>query len=731
MLRIALAGNPNSGKTTVFNGLTGSNQSVGNWPGVTVEKKTGFLKHDSFEAQITDLPGIYSLSTVSLEEEIAAKFIMNNTMDLIVNVVDASNLERNLFLTYQLLDRNVPIVVALNCMDLVEKKLDEINVLELQRALKIPVVPITASKKHGISDLVTFLASYIPEPMGHPVIYSDKIESTIHAFQKEIPDRFFAIRLFEDGIKGISYLNYDEDALKRCINLYETESKKYELDFDMVLPSSRYDDIIKVCNKVLKKSDVTRVSITDKIDRILTHKWLGLPLFALIMMSVFYLAFGPVGSFITGQFVSIIQLLFGLIQTLIDKLGMAAWVSSLVTNGIFGGLASVVGFLPQLMILFFFLAVLEDSGYMSRAAFIMDRALRKFGLSGKSFIPMLIGFGCSVPAISSTRTLDKVEDRRLTTMIIPFISCGAKAPIYGVFAGALFASNSYLVVFSMYVLGILIAIFSAILFKKTILKGASANYIMEMPEYRMPSVKNMWLHTWERSKGFLIKAGTILLGAFIIIWFLSYFGIVDRTFRLLGESEIGYSFLASIGKWLLPLFRPIGFTEWQSTVAMLSGFVAKESVVGTLGILYGISGNVIENGNLLYVSIQSHFTALQAYAFLTFALLATPCIAALSAMKRELSSWKWFLFIIVYEIVVAYAVSLMIYQIGMLGLGGALSIILGVGIIGFLLVVIKNAVKKKGLSCSHCAGCNEYTNCHLPKREIIFLNKEENDGKNE
>jgi ferrous iron transport protein B len=453
------------------------------------------------------------------------------------------------------------------------------------------------------------------------------------------------------------------------LEAYHNQKKEYDIDFDMVMPNARYEKIMDIVSKTHIKNNIDFESQTDKIDKVLTNKYLGLPIFGLIMFLVFFLAFGPIGTFITDQFVWLINEFFKWIINGVDTLGMAPYIASLITNGIFGGLAAVVGFLPQLAILFFALSILEDSGYMARAAFIMDRALRRFGLSGKSFIPMLIGFGCSVPAMASTRTLDKDEDRKLTTMIIPFVSCGAKAPIYGVFAGALFGNGSFLVVFSMYILGLLVAILSAILFKKTIFKSAQANYIMELPEYRMPTLKNILLHTWEKCKDFLIKAGTILLAAFMVIWFLSYFGFVDGQFRLLQESEIGNSLLGSIGRFLLPLFKPIGFTDWQATVAMLTGLVAKESVVGTLGILYGVNGDVIENGTLLYSSIQANFTSIQAYAFMAFALLSVPCIAAVSAMKRELNSWKWFVFIILYELVVAYLIAFAIFQLGSIPIG--------------------------------------------------------------
>lgn len=435
------------------------------------------------------------------------------------------------------------------------------------------------------------------------------------------------------------------------------------------------------------------------------------------MFLVFFLAFGPIGTWLTGGFVKGIDWFFTLITQTANSLNMASWVSSLLTNGVFGGLAAVVGFLPQLMILFFALSILEDSGYMARAAFIMDRALSKFGLSGKAFIPMMIGFGCSVPAIVSTRTLDRDEDRKITMMIIPFISCGAKAPIYGVFAGALFFNYSYLIVFSMYILGIVVAILSAMLFKKTILKSDNANYIMELPEYRAPTAKNTLLHTWERSKSFLIKAGTVLLGAFIVIWFFSYFGFVDGSFRLLAKDEIEYSILGIIGKFILPVFRPIGFTSWKSTVAIMTGFAAKESVVGTLGILYGITGDAIQNGALLYEPIRMAFSSVQAYAFMAFALLASPCIAAMVAMKRELRSWKWFAFSIIYELTVAYLVALLIFQFGSMDTGTMLSVIFAIFVLAVVFFTFKSIIKKKGNVCGSCNNCAVSGSCHLPKKD--------------
>jgi len=771
MLNIALIGNPNSGKTTLYNLLTGSNQSVGNWPGVTVEKKQGRLKSNNIDANIVDLPGIYSLSTISLEEELAARYVEQREMDLIINIVDASNLERNLFLTYQLLESGIPMIVALNAMDVVEKKAEKIDSSKLSELLGVPVIPISASKKTGINNLIEKTEQTVWKYFRHVVkhefhknrvkdrhkkikgrgmgrhgdmmkakfekhknlhhvgmhqnkkryaevkgvSYNDEIESTITKFNEIIKDRFISIRFFEDGLKALDILELKKDDIDKLLELYNQEMKNHKLDFDMVLPNARYEKIIEAVDQTYARNKDMKETHTDKIDKILTHKYLGLPIFGVIMFTVFFLAFGPVGTFVTDQFVWLINQFFTWIINGVESLGMAEYVSSLITNGIFGGLAAVVGFLPQLAILFFALAILEDSGYMSRAAFIMDRALRRFGLSGKSFIPMLIGFGCTVPAIANTRTLDNDDDRKITTMIVPFVSCGAKAPIYGVFAGALFGGGSFLVVFSMYILGLLVAILSAILFKKTLFKGAKANYIMELPEYRMPTPKNTLLHTWERCKEFLVKAGTILLAAFIIIWFFSYFGFVDGVFRLLAEDEISHSLLGSIGRFILPIFKPIGFTDWEATVSMLTGLIAKESVVGTLGILYGVNGDVVQNGTLLYASIQAHFTTAQAYAFMTFALLSTPCIAAVSAMKKELGSWKWFTFIIVYELVVAYIVALGIYQIAQLDIGTILTILFSTLVVIFVFFMVRKFIRNKGSACGSCEACKKTGACSLPQ----------------
>ena len=715
MRNVALIGNPNSGKTTLYNELTGSNQSVGNWPGVTVEKKTGKLKSSNGEVNIVDLPGIYSLSTISLEEEIAANYVVDRKMDLIVNIVDASNLERNLFLSLQLIEAGIPMIIALNAMDIVEKKKEEINYVELSNLLGIQIVPISARKKTGIEALIHAIDEFDYNMEVTKIRYSDEIEDTIDLFTSYIKNRFIAHRFFEDGIKAIANVKIDKPDLSKLLQAHYDEKNKYDLDFDMILPNARYDRIFDFVEKTHMKSDIYVESETDKIDKILTHKYLGLPIFGLIMFTVFFLAFGPIGIFITNQFIWLINHFFALIIDGVASLGMAPFVSSLITNGVFGGLAAVIGFLPQLAILFFALAILEDSGYMARAAFIMDKVLRRFGLSGKSFIPMLIGFGCSVPAMANTRTLDQDEDRKITTMIIPFISCGAKAPIYGVFAGALFGGGSFIVVFSMYILGMLVAIFSAVLFKKTIFKGAKANYIMELPEYRKPTLKNTLMHTWERSKDFLVKAGTILLAAFMIIWFFSYFGVVDGEFRLLAESEIGNSLLGSIGRFILPIFKPIGFTDWQATVAMLTGIVAKESVVGTLGILYGVNGDVVTNGTLLYSSIQASFTTAQAYSFMVFALLSTPCIAAVAAMKRELNSWKWFTFIILYEVFIAYLIAFGVYQLASIPIGNTLTYVFSALALVFVGFMIRKFIRNKGSICGDCSSCNKTSGCHLPK----------------
>jgi ferrous iron transport protein B len=716
-LKVALVGNPNSGKTTLFNALTGSNQYVGNWPGVTVEKKSGKVRFDGFDMEIIDLPGIYSLSTISLEEEVTSHFVLDRQADVIINIVDASNLERNLYLTMQLLDGPTPVVIALNCMDIVEKQLANINTAKLEKRLGVPIVPITATKKLGTLELLRRVeATEIADRFFRPM-YDSNVESTIAAFQTIIKDRVQAIRFFEDGSKALTKTPSFANSKDTLIQLAALEAKRYELDFDMVIPNARYALIETIRDEVLTKPHQVMETSTDRIDRILTHRVFGLPLFGLIMFAVFFLSFGPIGTWITDHFVALIEAFFGFIASLVETAGMAEWVTSLITNGFFGGLASVVGFLPQLAILFLFLSILEDTGYMARAAFIMDRALRRFGLSGKSFIPMLLGFGCSVPAMVSTRTLDKSDDRKITTMIIPFMSCGAKAPIYGVFAGALFANGSYLVVFSMYLIGILVALFSALLFKKTILKGASANYLMELPDYRVPTLRNTLLHTWDRVKGFLLKAGTILLGAFILIWFFSYFGFVDGTFRLLADNEIEFSILGRIGKFILPIFQPIGFNDWRATVAILTGFVAKESVVGTLGILYGAAGDAVENGHLLFPYIQAAFTPAQAFSYMTFALLSAPCIAAIAAMKKELVAWRWFFFTLAYEMVVAYGVSFIVYQLGSMPSGDLFTTFFFVLVVLIVFTTIRRVIKNKGNTCGTCSSCATDANCQLPQKK--------------
>jgi len=726
-MNIALIGNPNSGKTTLYNQLTGSNQSVGNWPGVTVEKKMGPLKSTKIKADIVDLPGIYSLSTISLEEEIASSYVMDRSMDLIVNIVDATSLERNLFLTYQLLDSDIPMIIALNGMDIIERNEESIDHMALSKALNVQVVPISASKKTGIDNLIHKIETFDLSRERPQHTYNEKIEKRLSQIQAYMHDRFLSVRFFEDGLIALDHADVKEEDQPKLIELYHDMKDDFELDLDMVLPDARYNQIIHLIDRVYDRNNLIKETTTDKIDKILTHKILGLPIFAAIMFAVFYSAFGPIGTFITDQFVWLIDQFFIFIIQGVDQLGMSAYISSLITKGVFGGLAAVVGFLPMLMILFLSLSILEDSGYMARAAFIMDRALRRFGLSGKSFIPMLMGFGCSVPAITATRTLDKDEDRKITAMIIPFVSCGAKAPIYGVFAGALFASGSYIVVFSMYLIGLLVAILSAILFKKTIFKSASANYIMELPQYRQPTLKNTMIHTWERSKDFLIKAGTILLASFIIIWFLSYFGIVGGRLTLLTDDQISQSFLGNIGEFILPIFRPIGFNDWRQTVAILSGFVAKESVVGTLGILYGVSGDVVENGSALYPAIQQAFSPVQAYAFMVFALLAIPCIAAVSALKRELRSNKWFYFTLAYEMVVAYLLAMAIYQIGIMDLGMILTIIFTALVVIFVGFMIRKFIRQKGSACASCDGCASTAECGLPQYQEYIEKEKDNE----
>lgn len=667
---IALIGNPNCGKTTLFNVLTGSSQYVGNWPGVTVEKKSGKLLHTNQAIEIVDLPGIYSLSTYSLEEVISREFIESDETDLIINIIDASNLERNLFLTLQLMEIGKPMILVLNMMDMVKQRGDVLDVDKLKKILGVPMVEVIASKELGIDTLIQNLEKNTPKPQSIKY-YRPHIQVLIDQLQEslEIPNLgiLHAIRFIEEGPSAVLGHNLDPIKVASLNERIEHVLKDEGMDRDMVISDEKYRFISHVAQKVLTRNPQGKHTITDKIDAILTHRILALPLFFGIMWIVFMTAFGPLGQWLKGGFELLIDLL--LIQApsqLLLALDVSPWLYDLVINGILGGVTSVIGFLPEISILFLMLSILEDTGYMARAAFIMDRVLRKFGLSGKAFIPMILGFGCTVPALMATRTLENERDRRLTMMITPFMSCSARFPIYAVFAGAFFTQNQALVVYSMYVLGIIVAFVSGLFLKNIVTKNRVSSFILELPEYHWPTPKNLMLHTWERIKGFLIKAGTILVIASLIIYVMNTY-----TFSLRLASDSASSMIGSVGQFIAPIFKPLGFGDWRASIALLVGFIAKEGVVSTLGVLYNVGGDAVNNVGLLAEPLKTVFTPLSAYAFMVFTLLYLPCVAALATMKREMNSWKWTLIAVSYQTLVAWLMAFIVYQGGLLlGIGG-------------------------------------------------------------
>ncbi|NLZ93392.1 MAG: ferrous iron transport protein B [Firmicutes bacterium] len=680
-LKFALVGNPNSGKTSLFNELTGSTQYVGNWPGVTVEKKEGKVKRLKEDVKIIDLPGIYSLSPYSLEEVIARDYLLDEKPDVVINIVDATNIERNLYLTTQLMEFGLPVVVALNMMDEIEAQGDKIDIQALERTLGIPFIPTVATKGKGINELLhkalqvakTASAAGLIKPS--QAIFPDKIEQNIKVTEKilishikrmDFNPRWVVLKLLENDEKVFAKINAS-DALLKAIKPYrENLEREYDSDVESIFADERYRYISQIVSKTVKRKRPSgALTVSDKIDRIVTNRILAIPLFLAIMYTVFRVTFGTVGTFAVDYIeVFFNEKVVGLLSVWLEAAGAADWLHSLVIDGVVGGVGSVLIYVPQIMILFFFLAILEDSGYMARAAFIMDYFFKKLGLSGKSFIPMLLGFGCSVPAVMATRTLEDEKDRRLTIILTPFMSCGAKLPVYALFAAAFFATNQSRVVFSIYLLGILVAILSGVLLKKTVFKGKAAPFVMELPPYRIPTLKSLMIHMWDRSKDFITKAGTVIFAAAVLIWFLQSFNF---SFQMVEDPA--RSILGVIGAVIAPIFAPLGFGDWRSAVAILAGLLAKEVVVTTLGILLAV-GEVAEGSVELISTLQTYFTPLKAYAFMAFTLLYMPCIAAFGAIKREMNSWKWAWFAVGYQTVVAWLVAFLIYQIGSLfGLG--------------------------------------------------------------
>ena len=790
-IKIALAGNPNSGKTTLFNALTGSNQFVGNWPGVTVEKKEGRLrKHE--DVVIMDLPGIYSLSPYTLEEVVARNYLIDQRPDAILNIIDGTNLERNLYLTTQLTELGIPVVVAINMMDVVRKNGDKIDTAQLSEKLGCRIVEISALKGDGVMEAAEAAikaahgAKTVPMhtfsgPVEHAIAHIE--EAAVHNMPLE-QQRWYAIKIFERDDKVLEKLDISKDVLDHIDSDIKAAEKELDDDAESIITNERYVYIAEIIKCCYKKKNQGRLSASDKIDRVVTNRWLGLPIFAAVMFLVYYLAMVTVGASATdwandglfgdgwhlfgigsaaynevaeeyGEAAAIVDGYeayieengepadgkftyeiedeetlavseetatledyeaakatlqeigeepdpadYGvwvpgvpvLIESALDKGNCAEWLRGLILDGIVAGVGAVLGFVPQMLVLFLLLAALEDCGYMARIAFILDRLFRRFGLSGKSFIPMLIGTGCGIPGIMASRTIENERDRRMTIMTTTFIPCGAKVPFIGMIAGAIFGGSPW-VATSAYFIGMAAIIISGIMLKKTKrFAGEPAPFVMELPAYHWPTAGNVLRSTWERGWSFIKKAGTIILLSTIFVWFTTYFGTVNGTFRMLSEDEINYSILASIGGAIAWIFKPLGWGNWQAVVASITGLIAKENIVGTLGILYGGDGSV-------YSNLASAFTPITAYSFLVFNLLCAPCFAAIGAIKREMNNAGWTWFAIGYQCGFAYVIALMINQFGNLFTGNAnflgvvVAVIFLVGMVYMLFKPYKEATK--------------------------------------
>ena len=683
--KIALAGNPNCGKTTMFNDLTGSSQYVGNWPGVTVEKKEGKLKANK-QAIIQDLPGIYSLSPYTLEEVVSRNYLVTQHPDAMINIVDASNLERNLYLTTQLLEIGVPMVIALNMMDLVRKNGDKIDVAKLSQALGCQIIETSALKGEGSTEVAKAALtlaqrkSLAPKPLS----FDPKLEETLSMIQKQIAGscdpnnlRWFAIKLFERDEKAMEQLNLSAAVLDQIEALRQEAEREFDDDAESIITHERYQAISRILKTCYQKQQAKqRLTTSDKIDKIVTNRILALPIFALVMFVVYYLSISTVGTMMTDWVNDVLftEIIPPAVEGWLTAANTAPWLQSLVLDGIIAGVGAVLGFLPQMMVLFLLLALLEDCGYMARIAFIMDRVFRRFGLSGKSFIPMLVGLGCGVPAVQASRTIENDRDRKMTIMTTTFIPCSAKLPIIGLISGALFHGSGW-VATSAYFVGIAAIIISGIILKKTkLFAGDPAPFVMELPAYHIPSVKGVLIHMWDRSKAFVRKAGTIIFLSSALIWFLSNFNFS------LQMVETPDSILASIGRVIAPIFAPLGWGHWEGAVGSFAGLVAKENLVSVMAILYGFA-EVAENGDEMWSVFAQNFTMISAYSFLVFNLLCAPCFAAIGAIRREMGSGKWTWIAIGYQCLFAYVVSLIIYQIGNLLLGGTFGLGTVVGII--------------------------------------------------
>ncbi len=724
-VKIALAGNPNSGKTTLFNALTGSNQFVGNWPGVTVEKKEGKLKGYK-GVTVIDLPGIYSLSPYTLEEVVARNYLIGERPDAILNIVDGTNIERNLYLSTQLMELGIPVVMAVNMMDIVAKNGDKIHIGKLGEKLGCPVVEVSALKGTGVKEAAQKAVELAQGKHAAKMVheFAPEVESVLNTIEDklgaDVPQgqkRFFAVKLLEKDDKIAAQMEHVPDVSAE-ISTIEVEMDD---DTESIITNERYAYISSIIKECYTRQRIAAVSISDKIDKVVTNRILALPIFAVVMAIVYYVSVTTVGAWATdwandgvfGEGWNLfgiesvhVPAIPGLISNGLEAVGCAAWLQGLVVDGIVAGVGAVLGFVPQMLVLFLFLAFLESCGYMARVAFIMDRIFRKFGLSGKSFIPMLIGTGCGVPGVMASRTIENDRDRKMTIMTTTFIPCGAKLPIIALIAGAFFG-NAWWVSWSAFFVGIAAVICSGIILKKTrMFAGEPAPFVMELPSYHLPTVGNVLRSMWERGWSFIKKAGTVILLSTIFVWFTTYFGWVDGQFGMLEDVEIDHSILAAIGNAFAWIFAPLGWGDWKSAVAAITGLVAKENVVGTFGILFGFA-EVAEDGTEIWGALAGHMSAAAAYSFLVFNLLCAPCFAAMGAIKREMDNIKWFWFAIGYQCGLAYIVSLCIYQIGtwvtagVFGLGTVVAILL---VIGFLYLLFRPCKESHGFSAKGLAG---------------------------
>ena len=699
-IKIALAGNPNSGKTTLFNALTGSNQFVGNWPGVTVEKKEGKLKGHK-DVKLMDLPGIYSLSPYTLEEVVARNYLINETPDAIINIIDGTNLERNLYLSTQIMELGIPVIMAINMMDVIEKRGDRIHIDKLGEKLGCEVVEISALKGNGIKELANKAVKLAQGKGANKIAhkFNDKVEEIVSNVEAVLPadvtasqKRFFAIKLLERDDKIVENMK----EVPNVDNYIETLEKEFDDDTESIFTNERYEYISSIIEGCYTKNQKGKLSVSDKIDRVVTNRWAALPIFAVVMFIVYYVSVTTIGTIVTDWTNDVLfgEIIPPAIEKVLVAINCADWLQGLILDGIVAGVGAVLGFVPQMLVLFFFLAVLESCGYMARVAFIMDRIFRKFGLSGKSFIPMLIGSGCGVPGVMASRTIENDRDRKMTIMTTTFIPCGAKLPIIALIAGALF-DGAWWVAPSAYFVGVAAIIVSGIILKKTkMFAGDPAPFVMELPAYHLPTAGNVLRSMWERGWSFIKKAGTIITLSTILLWFLMNFGWINGHFGMLDmETQLNDSILAKVGGVIAPIFKPLGWGNWKMAVAAVTGLIAKENVVSTFGMLFGFGSEIAEDGQEVWGTLAGSMSAIAAYSFLVFNLLCAPCFAAMGAIKREMNNSKWFWIAIGYMTCFAYLTALVIYQIGGLIVGetgfGIFTIIAILVVIGFLYLLFR------------------------------------------